>query len=253
MALHARHEEAMKHFPGWEVRLYLDARFTEGFGSVLAAQGYNVIRVPASKPEHPQWYRMGQRLRVLDDPLVDVFLQRDLDSALSPRDAISVSVWLTTAVPFLAMHDHPFHTALLMGGLWGGRRKSAQEIFPDKTALDLLDELLRNPDTSVGDDQDLLQQFVWPRIASSTLVFDSVQATCRHDGKLCNPFPIMPVTTENFLGGPGNSLVSSEVMLPSDCADLARKLEGIRVLDQDDLNAQWTDVAWPHIRGACLK
>ena len=89
-ALQARQVEAVHHFPGWELRLYLDGRFTKGMADVIRKLGYTVVHLPPSNTSLPKWHHMASRMRIIDDPDVDVFMMRDLDSALSP---IGVLEW----------------------------------------------------------------------------------------------------------------------------------------------------------------
>jgi len=74
--------------------------------------------------------RLSPRLwrnTIIDDPGVDVFIVRDSDSRLTPRDAAVVSHWLRqrpeTAAIFHCIRDHPHQSRYtLNAGLWGARR-----------------------------------------------------------------------------------------------------------------------------------
>ena len=50
-----------------------------------------------------------------------MFVSRDLDSRLGPREAAAVSSWLRSGRPFHVMRDHPDHGAEMLGGAWGWR------------------------------------------------------------------------------------------------------------------------------------
>jgi len=67
------------------------------------------------------------RFTVVDDPDVDIFIVRDADSRLTPRDAAVVADWLDQSPEestiFHCIRDHPSHSRFpVSGGLWGGRR-----------------------------------------------------------------------------------------------------------------------------------
>jgi len=74
------------------------------------------------------------RFTVVDDPEVDVFIVRDADSRLTPRDAAVVADWLRqspeTEAVFHCVRDHPSHTRFpVSGGLWGARRHLLDDHF----------------------------------------------------------------------------------------------------------------------------
>ena len=51
---------------------------------------------------------------------VDLFLSRDLDSRISPREVSAVTEFLSDPrANFHVMRDHPAHVTYIMGGLWG--------------------------------------------------------------------------------------------------------------------------------------
>jgi len=77
---------------------------------------------------------MMWRFTVVDDSEVDVFIVRDADSRLTPRDAAVAADWLRqrpeTAAVFHCIRDHPSHTRFpVSGGLWGGRRDPLARLF----------------------------------------------------------------------------------------------------------------------------
>ena len=43
------------------------------------------------------------------DPMVDIFLSRDLDSAVTVRELEAVDEWLKSERALHVMRDHPFH------------------------------------------------------------------------------------------------------------------------------------------------
>ena len=77
---------------------------------------------------------MMWRFSVIDDPNVDVFIVRDADGRLTPRDAAVVAEWLEhrpeTAAVLHCIRDHPAHSdSFINGGLWGARRHQLRALF----------------------------------------------------------------------------------------------------------------------------
>ena len=69
---------------------------------------------------------------MLDDPGVEIFVIRDADSRLTPRDSAVVMDWLKQGpnYTFHCIRDHPSHSwYTLSGGLWGGRRAALAGLF----------------------------------------------------------------------------------------------------------------------------
>jgi len=77
------------------------------------------------------------RFTVADDPSVDLFIVRDADSRLTPRDAAVVADWLRqrpeTSAIFHCIRDHPSHSLYAVsGGLWGARRAPLSCLFNNR-------------------------------------------------------------------------------------------------------------------------
>lgn len=251
--LQARRFEAGYHFPGWETRLYLDGRFTKGMADVIRKLGYNVVHLGPSDTSLPEWHHMASRMLVIDDPEVDVFMMRDLDSALSPRDAISTWAWMTSGASFLSMHDHFAHVDIILGGMWGGRTEAARRLIAPNGIAAFLDSAAKM-DEKFKNDQILIAKLVYPKIHPEVLHFDLTQAACKHDGKMCVPFPMVPHTGHKIEGHVGE-VIGSLALMPRHvdvaCKELVGGLENTPVFEEADLQAQWLGGAWPRMRGFC--
>jgi len=84
------------------------------------------------------------RFTVVDDPQVDIFIVRDADSRLTPRDATVVSHWLRqrpeASAIFHCIRDHPSHSIYpVSGGLWGGRRALLNRLFNGRQVIPVLE------------------------------------------------------------------------------------------------------------------
>lgn len=254
MALAARSIEAKENFPGWQARVYLDPRFTLDFQKLLEGLGFTVIRMPfADASRFPDWYLMATRLLVIGDESVDVFMSRDLDSALSPRDAITVWSWMNSGLPFLSIRDHPFHESKLMGGLWGGRVEAARRMFAPRGGLELLDDWLAKYGTNLND-QDVLVQALWPVILHETLEYDAYQVECHHGEGFCQELPMQPKLSMDggYLGEVLGSRSVRAAPQQLNCSSLALSLQNIEVVGTPELAKLWVEEAIPHMRSQCL-
>ncbi|CAF3337953.1 unnamed protein product [Rotaria sp. Silwood1] len=57
------------------------------------------------------------RFIAADDPLVDIILSRDLDSALTKREHEVVDTWLARNKSFHAIREHPKRNFRMLGGM----------------------------------------------------------------------------------------------------------------------------------------
>lgn len=251
-ALVARYSEAESMYAGWEMRVYIDDAFTEHFVKALASQHIRPVRMSPYSAGSPVWFREGQRLRVMDDEEVDVFMLRDVQSPLTAREAISVMVWLTSGASFLSLHNRPEHTGELLAGTWGGRRAAVGKAFGGRSAAELLDAALAKGPTAYTSASDLMSKELWPAVEPFTLRFDSHQSGCKHDGKLCVPFPMETPESGLSIGVPaGPTSYVRNTLNDISCSNLVSALAGVRVLKHDQFNSQWTGTAWPHMKKMC--
>jgi hypothetical protein len=57
------------------------------------------------------------RYLVMLDPNVDVFISRDVDSIIWPREVDAVAEWLKSNFTFHVMRDHKFHGSIILAGI----------------------------------------------------------------------------------------------------------------------------------------
>lgn len=87
---------------------------------------------------------------------MELFLSRDLDSRISPREVAAVSEFLASEQEVHVMRDHPAHTAVIMGGMWGAKviqtrhrfKKAFTEMF--KNGISYISRLKGGWDQVVG-------------------------------------------------------------------------------------------------------
>jgi len=126
-------------YPGWQLWF-----FTELPGPVEPTRGVVPPEVLVRlrelgaviydvKPPVRSLAPMLWRFTVTDHPNVDIFIVRDCDSRLTPRDSSVVNDWLKQDPKksvFHCIRDHPSHSSYsVSGGLWGARRADLSALF----------------------------------------------------------------------------------------------------------------------------
>ncbi|RXG53589.1 hypothetical protein Avbf_06061 [Armadillidium vulgare] len=161
-AIKYRVREAKKLYKGWTVKIYT-----------------NVTREDSAELKNHNG--MFWRFLPLGDPTVDVFLSRDTDSVIQRREFDAVSEWLKTNKTFHVMRDHPLHSHLVLGGLWGAKNVNRKEL-----------EILRNRIFAANDshsynyDQLILRNIVWPVAKNDVVQHDSFMCH-KHEGSWAFP------------------------------------------------------------------
>lgn len=147
-------------YPDWKFRIYHDDSVPEETLRELSSRGVELVK----KERLDSFHGMFWRFEVNDDPTVDRFIVRDLDSRFSVREKFCVDQWLASGQPFHAMRDHPHHTVAIMGGMWGGTTGYFQ-IKP------IIDSWKRYG--QYGIDQEMLERKFWPLIKNLCHVNDT--------------------------------------------------------------------------------
>ncbi|CAF0935899.1 unnamed protein product [Rotaria sordida] len=136
------------------------------------------------------------------DPLVDIMMSRDLDSALTQRERAAVNAWLASNKSFHTMRDHPYHAVPMLGGMWGFRpslNPTISRLIHNK----IHDRNLIKRYHGIND-QTFLSREVWPQANSNVIAHDSF--LCKKSyGKNSEPFPTQrPSANETncFIGCP---------------------------------------------------
>tara|TARA_R110000782_G_scaffold102791_5_gene190194 strand:+ start:26536 stop:27213 length:678 start_codon:yes stop_codon:yes gene_type:complete len=103
-------------YPGWTCRYYVGQSTPEHIIDLLKEfDNVEIVMMVADG----DWTGMFWRFEAASDPNIDVLLVRDCDSRLWFREKAAVDEWLASDKVFHIMRDHEFHTAAIMGGMWG--------------------------------------------------------------------------------------------------------------------------------------
>lgn len=110
---------------------------------------------------------MMWRFLAVTKPNAGVVLVRDADSRFSERESRAVEQWLQSDKLFHCMRDYPAHDTLVMGGLWGWKKKLRLAMYDD-----IVNWLRMSINTSAID-QKFLAEIIWPGVEHTVLQHDS--------------------------------------------------------------------------------
>lgn len=135
-----------------------------------------------------------------DDPNVERFVVRDLDSVPGLREMLAVNEWIASGLSFHVMRDHPSHAVPVLGGTWGATRGA----FGFKS---MEEHLLRTwapfPTTEVpsnwGEDQGILAG-LWADVRHRAISHDGMTNTGCAGAKICKDFPHTTWNHRGFIG-----------------------------------------------------
>jgi tetratricopeptide (TPR) repeat protein len=149
-------------YPGWTCRVYLDDSVEPQVRDALSRGGAQIEVMPRAGTH----YGLFWRFFAADDERVRYFLCRDADSRINSQEAAAVAEWLSSGRAFHVMRDAPFHTELILAGLWGGVGGRLRGI------REWIDRFWR-PTEHRWVDQDFLRMEIWPRICEQSMIHDS--------------------------------------------------------------------------------
>ena len=148
---------AQEFYPEWKCRFYIDADANPGLMNMVCQMDCEIIlETPVQTHSGLFW-----RFYAADD--ADIMICRDTDSRLSDREAKAVYDWLDTGRCFHIMRDHPYHTALIPGGMWGCRDMEGIRTLIEKFPLQ----------NAKGTDQLFLARVIYPQIKDNAIIHDS--------------------------------------------------------------------------------
>lgn len=202
-----------KVYPGWTMRIYCDVTSTPP-SVIRSLKEYNhveIVEMTRTEIKAPMLWRF----LVATDPTVERYIVRDIDSRLSPRDALAVDEWVASKRKFHVMHDHPSQYEFpMMGGMWGGVR-GALDIMASYLTKDAVNDVY-------GADQDFLQQKIWPIVRTNCVLHEAFPAMAywMPAGADVRSFPLPRIGREHV----GSVFIDGQ-MRESDVASLAKEID----------------------------
>lgn len=122
-------EAVRRYYPGWLMRVYVDGRKWRedddlaGFGCQMMCRfdflDFCDVADVAGYGDLSRYSGSVWRFLPLGDSSVRRFIVRDLDAQIIQRDRDVVDDWISSGLSFHVIRDHPFHGAVILGGLWG--------------------------------------------------------------------------------------------------------------------------------------
>ena len=147
-------------YPGWIGRFYCGKSVPINIIDILKT--YTNVEV-IEMEEIGDWSGMFWRFYACEDS--DVMISRDTDSRLNLREKNAVDEWLNSDKDFHIMRDHPYHNALILGGMWGVRNGILKNI------VDLIKNYNKGDFWQV--DQNFLREQIYPIVVNTSFVHDS--------------------------------------------------------------------------------
>jgi len=98
---------------------------------------------------------------------VNVFLSRDTDSRIEPKEIKAIQEWLKSDKNFHIIRNHPMHKRKILAGLWGCRNNILKPLF--KCYLNYISKPYIQNNWIV--DELFLQQHVYPHVMKLNTVY----------------------------------------------------------------------------------
>jgi hypothetical protein len=173
--------------PDYQVIAYISKDVPFNFRKKLLDAGAMIVK------EEPAWPDNGMfwRFFAIHLPDAERVLIRDCDSDITAREVAAVREWEVSGLPFHIMRDHPFHTAPILGGMWGAVPSEVSKYFDKNTYF--------NFSNHKKQDQEYLAS-IYPSVRSQSLVHDSFFKVERNAKK----FPLSRLHGE-YIGEPLDS------------------------------------------------
>ncbi len=171
-------------YPGWTCRFHVSQEISPSIVCELKEEGGEVITKNRKEDAHGTFWRFLPA----GDSELDILLVRDIDSRLSEREVLAVQEWIKSGRRFHIMRDHPYHTSLIMAGMWGCRGNVLYNLprLVWKWRLMRLITGRRSHHRRKDLDQVFLNQMVYPRIKDDVLIHS--EFVC-FEGEKVRPFP----------------------------------------------------------------
>ena len=114
--------------------------------------------------EDGDWSGMFWRFSPCSESDVEAVLSRDTDSRLSWREKSAVDEWMNSDKGFHIIRDHPWHSAAILGGMWGCKRGVLNNM------VEMMESYEQGDFWQV--DQNFLRDHIYPIVHSDCMVHD---------------------------------------------------------------------------------
>lgn len=164
-------------YPDWKGVFWVEKGVSESVCEKIRGFGSMVVRY--SKVSIPNG--MFARFFINDDPSIERFLIRDVDSRPCQREVNAVNAWIKSGKNFHVIRDHPYHGVVMMGGLWGARAGAISGLESQARKFRRFN-VPYTREKAYGADQEFLSERVWPLAKRNMLCHDSCTRDKFQDG-----------------------------------------------------------------------
>lgn len=133
---------------------------------------------------------MMWRFEPIDDEDVEIMMSRDTDTRILSREKLAVEEWLNSDKIFHIMRDHPYHSNLILGGMFGVKKN----ILIINNWKNLMNQFNQN---NYDYDQQFLAEFIYPKIKDNVIIHASFH---KFEGSECKNFPTDFDDSYDFVG-----------------------------------------------------
>jgi len=142
-------------YPGWVSRYYCADSVPQSTIKTLARYK-NVEIIKCEGPGN--WGNSSDRFKCFDQDDT-IIITRDCDSRLSLREANAVNEWINQDTACHIMRDHPYHNTPVLAGMFGIKGGIVKDLASH----------MKKPKNYYGYDQQLLRDFVLPKMVNKTI------------------------------------------------------------------------------------
>lgn len=167
-----------KHFPGWDIFVYVGNDVPEWYVDQLKSKGV-IIRYTNEVGS----INMIYRFLAIEEPGVELMMVRDADSRVHWKDRWAIREFVKS--PYIAhtIRDSPVHVIPMLGGLWGLKRSGGIPVY---SCFQHYKD--NQQDISMGKDQTFLNLYIWYRVRNNLLVHTSITYNSGYDVLVQFPF-----------------------------------------------------------------
>jgi len=177
---------ARKYYPNWECWVYVHSDTVPADIKEELKRHDNVkIILKLDKGIRSKRFMLW-RFEPADSQEVELFISRDTDSRISPREVLAVQEWEDSGKTLHIMRDSPRHFPKILGGMFGLRCKNIISAKSEKSWEDEIDLFYRYASEDT-DDQVFLQNSIYSRYSQDSMVHDEIM---KYEGEQCLNFPI---------------------------------------------------------------
>lgn len=114
-------ELTVKYYPDYEFWIYIHKE-TVPEKIINELRKIKNVKIIIKTGDLSKCLPMTWRFEAIDDPNVELMLCRDLDTRILKREVVIVNKWIKSGKTFHIIRDHPHHTGLVFGGMFGTKK-----------------------------------------------------------------------------------------------------------------------------------